>query len=159
MAVAAMTISVPSVESAPISSQFNVASTEREDRRIRRSSPLPVACVPALLAARRSGLGGLGRWRLERLTDLAENRLTFHRVEQDVIADLEVAMQQLFGERVFDQPPDRAPQRPRTERRIPTFLGDQLARRFGGFQRHVLVLQLLDDLGEFERDDQLDLLQ
>src|SRR5271166_4144059 len=123
--------------------------------------PFSVPCrgCPCALVVRRPGLCRFGFrcGRLERLADLVEHRLVALDVEQDVITELERAAQQLFGQRVLDQPADGAPQRPGAERRIPAFLGDELASGFGRLERHVLVLQLLDDLGELEPHDLLDL--
>src|SRR5579872_951793 len=99
------------------------------------------------------------RRRLERLTGFAEHALAVFGVEQDVVADLERAAQQLFGERVFHHALDGTAQRTRSHRRIPSFFGQKFASRVGGLERHVLVLEFLHDFGEFESDDLLDLRQ
>src|SRR5215467_2829330 len=96
--------------------------------------------------------------RFERFAELAEDGLAVFGVERDMIADLERSAKQLFGERIFDEPLDRAAQRTRAERRIPAFFREQLACGFGRFERHVLVLELADDLRQFQLDDRLDLL-
>src|SRR5437773_10024820 len=95
------------------------------------------------------------------------------RVDENRVAGGEVTLEQPQGERVFEQPLDRALERPRAEGRIPARFGERLLGSVGQLERELAFGQpfaqarelQLDDLGELfaaqgaELDDLVDPVQ
>src|SRR2546422_11145735 len=78
-------------------------------------------------------------------------------VDDHRVPRTKAAPKELIRQLILDQPLDRPPQRPRAERGIEPFLGQQILRRLGQLQLHVLPPQLTLDAGDEDIRDRLDL--
>ena len=85
-----------------------------------------------------------------------EHDLVALAVDDDRLAGVELLPQDLLGERVLDEPLDRAPQRAGTELRVVALLGEQQLRLGRELEAEALALELVlhpldhqvDDLGD-----------
>src|SRR5581483_11618605 len=81
---------------------------------------------------------------------LLEHQLAAARVDEDGVALVELVLEQPQGERVLDQPLERALQRPGAVGRVPTRVGDGLLRRVRELQREPPLGQAPPQPGELQ---------
>src|SRR5215470_1214710 len=75
--------------------------------------------------------------------DRPEDDLTVERVDDDRLARVELLPEDLLRERILDEALDRTTQRPGTERRVVTLLGEQQLGVVGELEPDALGLELV----------------
>src|SRR5579859_4027681 len=92
-----------------------------------------------------------------RLALLLEDELVVVRVDDDLVAGAEPAAQHRVRQRVFHEPLNRPPQRPRPVLGIVALLGEYLARRLRHRETHALAADLASHAVHQDVDDRRDL--